>query len=118
MPRAGYSGNNTWVLVRLDKLTLKSHVLAKSFPGVLGGAVHAMLDQFARAALAFLILLPTNPQTFSNHDQIGQRFGAHFSHNVAAVNLYCPFAYADLACDLLVHKAAGHERHNLALARG
>jgi hypothetical protein len=32
VPRAGYSGNNTWVLVSLDKLTLKSHVLAESFP--------------------------------------------------------------------------------------
>src|SRR5215813_9927780 len=72
----------------------------------------------AKVVLAVLVLLSANPQTFSNHDQIGQRFGAHFSHDVAAVNLYCPFAYADLACDLLVHKAAGHERHNLALARG
>ena len=78
----------------------------------------ATLDQFVRAALAFLILLPTNPQTFSNHDQIGQGFGAHFSHNVAAVNLYCPFAYADLACDLFVHKTARHQCHDLAFARG
>src|SRR5262249_15247801 len=75
-------------------------------------------SSICRRCLAFLVLLSANPQTFSNHDQIGQRFGAHFSHDVAAVNLYCPFAYADLACDLLVHKAAGHERHNLALARG
>jgi hypothetical protein len=29
MPAAGCSGNSTWVLVSLDKLTLKSHVLAE-----------------------------------------------------------------------------------------
>ena len=50
VPRAGYSGNNTWVLVSLDKLTLESHVLAESFPGMLGGAARATLNQFAHAA--------------------------------------------------------------------
>ena len=100
----------------LVKLTLKSHELARAYQECYSARPARRLINLSM--LAFLVLLSANSQIFSNHHQIGQRFGAHFSHDVASVNLYCPFAYADLACDLLVHKAAGHQRHDLALARG
>jgi hypothetical protein len=68
--------------------------------------------------LALLLLLSANPETFCHQNQLGQRFGLHFPHDIAPVNLDRPLAYADLACDLLVHKAARHQCHDLAFARG
>ena len=59
------------MLLSLDKLTLKSHVLAESFPGMLCGAARATLESVCPRCLVFLVLLSTNPQTFSNYDQIG-----------------------------------------------
>src|SRR5262245_10412881 len=38
VPRGGCSGNKTCVLLSLDKLTLRSHELAESFPGMLYAA--------------------------------------------------------------------------------
>src|SRR6516164_8483892 len=74
-------------------------------------------DMFlARTVLAFVFLFCTDSETLRHHNQVSQRFGTHFSHDVAPVNLDRPLAYTDFACNLLVHEAARHQRHDLALA--
>ena len=73
---------------------------------------------FIEARLGVLILVSADPKTFSHHNQLGKGFGVHFSHEVAPMNLDRPFAYTDFARNLLVHEAARHQRHDLALAGG
>ena len=53
----------------LVKLTLKSHELARAYQErYLARPARRLIDL---SMLVFLVLLSTNPQTFSNHDQIG-----------------------------------------------
>ena len=43
-----------------------------------------------------LVHLPaTDPETFCHQNEIGQRFGAHFSHKAAPMNLHCLLGYPD-----------------------
>src|SRR5215831_21251034 len=63
---------------------------------------------------SFLDFLSSNTEIFGNKHQIGQRFRAHLSHYVAAMDLHSHFTYAHLVGYLLVHQASGHQRHDLA----
>jgi len=57
---------------------------------------------------SFLAFLSSNTEIFGNKHQIGERFRAHLSHHMAAMNLYRHFAYAYLVRHLLIHKTGGH----------
>ena len=51
-------------------------------------------------------------EDIGHSDPIGQRTGAHLSSDVASMELHGDFADAQLASNLLVHKAGGHKGHH------
>ena len=57
---------------------------------------------------SFLAFLSSNTEIFGNKYQICERFRAHLSHHMAAMNLHGHFAYAHLVGHLLIHKAGSH----------
>ena len=47
--------------------------------------------------------------------QLGEGFGSHFLHDLAAMNLDSDLANAQLRCGLFVEQATHHQRQHLAL---
>ena len=54
----------------------------------------------------------------SHPDKVCQRLGLHFSHDVAAMHLYCDLADTQLTGNLLVQEPGGDEPDNLFFAGG
>ena len=104
----------------LSRYHFHSFLVGSSFltaPGMHNANIASPRLRDSLAICHRLVHLPaTGPETFCHQNETGQRFGAHFSHKAAPMNLHCLFGYPDPSRDLLVHKAARHQCHNLALA--
>lgn len=57
------------------------------------------------------------PEAVGRSDQIGQRSGVHFPHDIAEMNLHGDLAQSQLGSDLLVHQSRCHKAHHLPLSR-
>src|SRR5260370_42545720 len=73
--------------------------------------------------LLFLYITPMvfirlgNPQFSCHFDQICQRGGRHFAHDLSTMNLDGDLTVAEFGRSLLVEEAGYHERQDLPLAR-
>src|ERR1035441_9596589 len=63
-----------------------------------------------------LVLSGRYAESLGHANQVGQRFGLHFSHDLAAVDLDSSLAGAQLSGDLFIEQPRDDELHDLALA--
>src|SRR5229473_1108192 len=60
---------------------------------------------------------PSRLESLRHSDQLGQRSGAHFFHDLTAMNLNRDLASAQFTRDLLVEQAGDNQAHDFTLAR-
>jgi hypothetical protein len=93
------------ILHTLRMATVSGHDMLLDHPGP--SATHPLTLSVSR---------PRIPRFSAIRTRSASNLAAHFSHELAPMDLRCLLGYTDLARDLLVHKAARHQCHNLALA--
>ena len=107
--RAWIAGQN-----RLDLLRQLQRDVG-AFAGIIEHAVHRHLREgnlFANADILDFL-----GKYFQIVNQVSQRLGVHFPHQVSAMNLYGGFAGIDFRANLFVEHSSHYERHDLPLSR-
>ena len=56
-----------------------------------------------------------DPKLFSHPDQIRERVGTHFAHNMSSMDLDSKLAYAQFGRNLFVEQARDHLPHHFLL---
>src|SRR6185503_20119038 len=65
-----------------------------------------------------LLALARGSKPFSHPNQIGERFRAHFLHDVGAMKFDRSLGGSEFAGDLFIQQSGCNERHHFALTRG
>jgi hypothetical protein len=63
-------------------------------------------------------LIRADPEALGHSDQIGQRIGTHFAHDVPAMKLDRILGYLQVGCDLLIQQSGYYLQDDFLLARG
>ena len=85
-------------------------------PGEGWGMAKLTVEQQAAFGHVYASVRPADLEVLRHPDQIRQRIGMHFSHDVPAMKLDCIFGNSQLGGNLLIQQAGDHLPHDFLLA--